>query len=66
MEDRLSNLMNEGCTQEAIDYLGNPIHVSAHMSKYKTTLKQVQHAISIGKIKGFLIDGSLWVQDRKI
>ena len=50
---RVSALLDKGCTFEAIEYLGNPIHA-------------IDKAISTKKVKGFLIDGALWLEDKKI
>ena len=63
---RVSALLDKGCTFEAIEYLGNPIHVSAYMTKYRLQRNSIDKAISTKKLKGFLIDGALWLEDKKI
>ena len=63
---RVSALLDKGCTIEAIEYLGNPIHVSAYMTKYRLQRNAIDKAISTKKVKGFLIDGALWLEDKKI
>lgn len=65
-QSRLSQLLDQGCSQEAIDYIGNPIQVSTYMTKYGTSMDKLEKAISIKKIKGCLVDGCLWVQDTPI
>ena len=65
-EELLSRLFAQGCTTEAIEYLGNPILAAAHVRKYGSTMEKINKAIGTGSIKGCLIDGYLWVQDRAI
>jgi hypothetical protein len=48
----------------AIDYLGNPILAATYVRKYGVSMEKINKAISIGSIKGCLVDGYLWVQDR--
>ena len=62
----LEQLLRQGCTQEAIDYLGSPIHSSEYMRKYRVSLDSLNRGISRGKIKGCLVESGLWVQDKKI
>lgn len=62
----LQNLLEQGCSQEAIDYLGNPILVDAYRRKYRVSVKKINYAIKVGKIKGCLVNGALWVQDRSL
>lgn len=61
---RLSQLLEQGCSQEAIDYLENPILAATYVRKYRTSMEKINKAIAIGAIKGCLVDGYLWVQDR--
>ena len=63
---RLARLLEQGCSQEAIDYLGNPILAATYVLKYGVSMEKINKAISIGAIKGYLVDGYLWVQDRAI
>ena len=60
---RLANLLEQGCTQEAIDYLGQPITAADYEKKYGKNRGEIQQAVSMRKIKGFVIEGRLWVQD---
>lgn len=62
---RLQRLLEQGCSQEAIEYLRDPILAITYATKYGISMKKIEHAISIGKIKGCLVDGCLWVQDRQ-
>ena len=61
---RLTRLLEQGCSQEAIDYLGNPVLAAAYTQKYGVSMDKINKAISVGKIKGFIVDGYLWLQDR--
>lgn len=63
-QSRLAKLLEQGCSQEAIDYLGNPILAATYMRKYRISMDKINKAISVGKIKGCIVDGYLWVQDR--
>ena len=55
-----------GLSEEEIEYLGNPIKAIRYLDKYRVSEDKVSKAISIGKIRGVLCRGVLWVQDRKI
>lgn len=61
---RLTRLLEQGCSQEAIDYLGNPVLAAAYTQKYGVSMDKINKAISVGKIKGCIVDGYLWLQDR--
>ena len=63
---RLTKLLEQGCSQEAIDYLGNPILAATYVRKYSVSMEKINKAISIGAIRGCLVDGYLWVQDRAL
>lgn len=63
---RLQRLLEQGCNQEAIEYLRDPIPAATYTTKYSVSMKNIERAISTGKIKGCLIDGCLWVQDRQL
>jgi len=63
---RLTKLLEQGCSQEAIDYLGTPILAATYVRKYGVSVEKINKAISIGAIKSCLVDGYLWVQDRAI
>jgi hypothetical protein len=65
-QSRLSKLLEQGCSQEAIDYLKNPILAATYVRKYGVSMEKINKAISIGAIKGCLVDGYLWVQDRAL
>ena len=55
-----------GLSEEEIEYLGRPIQAIRYCQKYRVSEKSVSKAIGIGKIRGVLCRGVLWVQDRKI
>jgi len=55
-----------GLSEEDIEYLGKPIKAIRYLDKYRVSEDKVTKAISIGKIRGVLCRGILWVQDRKI
>ncbi len=61
---RLTRLLEQGCNQEAIDYLGNPILAVTYTTKYGTSIDKINQAIGVGKIKGCIVNGHLWIQDR--
>lgn len=61
---KLTKLLELGCSQEAIDYLGNPVLAATYTRKYSVSMDKINKAISVGKIKGCIVDGYLWVQDR--
>ena len=61
---RMTKLLEQGCSQEAIDYLGNPILAATYTRKCGVSTDKSNKAISVGKIKGCIVDGYLWVQDR--
>lgn len=61
---RLQKLLEQGCSQEAIDYLGNPIPAATYTRKYGVSIAKINKAISVGKIRGCIVEGYLWVQDR--
>ncbi len=63
-QSRLAKLLEQGCSQEAIDYLRNPILAASYVQKYGIPMEKINRAISIGAIKGCIVDGYLWVQDR--
>jgi hypothetical protein len=62
---KLRGFLEQGCSREAIEYLREPILAITYTTKYGVSMKKIEHAISIGKIKGCLVDGCLWVQDRR-
>ena len=64
-KSKLTKLLDQGCSQEAIDYLNNPIFAATYTQKYGVPIDEIKKAISIGKIKGCIVDGSLWIQDQK-
>jgi hypothetical protein len=63
---KLQRLLERGCSQEAMEYLQDPILAVRYAAKYGVSIKKIEHAISTGKIKGYLVDGHLWVQDRRL
>lgn len=63
---RRTRLLEQGCSQEAIDYLGSPILAATYVRKYGISMEKINKAISIGAIKGCLVNGNLWVQDRAL
>ncbi len=63
-KSRLQKLLEQGCSQEAIDYLGSPILAATYTRKYGISIHKINKAISAGKIKGCIVEGYLWVQDR--
>jgi hypothetical protein len=65
-KSKLQKLLEQGCSQEAIDYLGSPILAAAYTRKYGASIDALNKAISVGKLKGCLVEGYLWVQDRSI
>ena len=60
------NLLEQGCSKEAIDYLKNPIHVYSYMQKYKKTEEKILDAIKKGKLRGCYVGEALWVENKKI
>lgn len=60
------NLLEQGCSKEAIDYLKNPIHVYSYMQKYKKTEEKILDAIKKGKLRGCYVGETLWVENKKI
>jgi hypothetical protein len=63
---RLTKLLEQGCSQEAIDYLGNPILAENYVRKYRVSMEKINKAISIKAMKACIVDGRLWVQDRPL
>jgi DnaJ-class molecular chaperone len=55
-----------GLNNEEIEYLGRPIKATSYRQKYRVSEEKLSKAISVGKIRGVLCHGVLWVQDRKI
>ena len=55
-----------GLSEEEIEYLGKPIKAIRYLEKYRASEGKLSKAISLGKIRGVLCRGVLWVQDRKI
>jgi len=55
-----------GLSDEDIDYLGKPIEAIDYRSKYWVSEEKLSKAIFLGKIRGVICRGTLWVQDRKI
>jgi hypothetical protein len=55
-----------GLSKEDIEYLGQPIQAVDHISKYGSSEKSINKAISEAKIRGVIHKGVLWVQDIKI
>ena len=55
-KSRLTKLLEQGCSQEAIDYLGNPILAATYTRKYGVSMDKINKAISVGKIKGCIVD----------
>lgn len=60
---RLEELLDQGCDQEAIDYLGSPILASRYAAKYRVSVDKINKAISMRRIKGIFVGKTLWVQD---
>ena len=60
------NLLEQGCSKEAIDYLKNPIHIYSYMQKYKKTEEKILDAIKKGKLRGCYVGEALWVENKKI
>lgn len=61
---KLTKLLEQGCNQEAIDYQGSPILAATYVRKYGVSVEKVKKAISIKMIKGYMVDGYLWVEGR--
>lgn len=66
----LSDPTNEarafGLSEEDIEYLRKPIKAVRHIEKYRVSKDKLSKAIGLGKIRGVLCGGVLWVQDREI
>ncbi len=60
-----NRFLEEGCSQEAIDYLKNPIHIYSYMQKYKKTEAKILEAIKKGKLRGCYVNEALWVENKK-
>jgi len=61
-----NKFIEEGCSQEAIDYLKNPIHIYSYMQKYKITEEKILEAIKKGRLRGCYVNEALWVENKKI
>lgn len=59
-------LIEQGCSKDAIDYLNYPIHIYSYMQKYKKTEDKIHDAIKNGKLRGCYVGEALWVEDKKI
>ena len=62
----LNALLSNGLTQDDIDYLRNPISAESYQSKYRLSIEKIESLISKGRLKGAIVNGNLWVQDRKV
>lgn len=62
----LNALLSNGLTQDDIDYLRNPISAASYQSKYRLSIEKIKSLISKGRLKGAIVNGNLWVQDRKV
>lgn len=56
---------NSGLSEDEIDYLRMPIKAVHYVEKYGVSKEKLSKAISLGKIRGVLCRGVLWVQDKK-
>lgn len=65
-EARIQDLLARGCDREAIDYLGNPILARDYAQKHRLGLEKINKAVELRKLKGYVINGTLWVEDRRI
>lgn len=64
--DNLQRLLDEGCSQAAIDHLGAPIRAVAYTQKYKLSRDQISKAISVKKLKACWVGEILWVEDVRV
>jgi DnaJ-class molecular chaperone len=55
-----------GLSEEEIEYLGKPLKAARYLKQYRISEDKLSKAIGLGKIRGVLCRGVLWVQDRKI
>lgn len=62
----VSELLEQGCSKEAIDYLKNPIHIYSYMLKYKKKEENIFEAIKKGRLRGCYVGEALWVENKKI
>ena len=66
LQEELRELLEAGCSQEAIDYLGKPIRAAHYSVKYHVPMERVQKAVSVKKMKACWVGDILWVEDRKL
>ena len=64
--DSVAEAMAFGLSKEEIEYLGKPIRADRYRKKYWVFESKLSKAISLGKIRGVICRGVLWVQDQKI
>lgn len=64
--DNLQRLLDEGCSQAAIDHLGAPIRAVAYTQKYGLSREKITKAISVKKLKAIWVGDNLWVEDRRV
>lgn len=61
---RSSSSLGSNTIEEA-PYLERPIEVHEYMTKYRVNRKAVEHAILKARVRAELIDGTLWLEDRR-
>ena len=60
-----NDLIEQGCSKEAIDYLKDPIHIYSYTIKYKKTEGKILDAIKKGKLRGCYVGEALWIENKK-
>ena len=55
-----------GLSEEEIEYLGKPVKAARYLQQHRISEEKLSKAIGLGKIRGVLCRGVLWVQDRRI
>ena len=53
-----------GLTEDEILYLGTPIEALHYEQKFRTNRKKISKAISLGRLRGVICRGVLWVEDK--
>jgi uncharacterized protein YoaH (UPF0181 family) len=65
-QEQLQELLESGCSQEAIEYLTKPMRAAHYSAKYKVSMEKLQKAVSVKKIKACWVGDILWVEDRRL